>query len=289
MKKHLLMLAAAAAFLACSGHHDPENNDVVDTPTEEPTDDTTTVAPEETVDSAYQRNVCVMEFTGQHCSFCPKGYTYMAYVVEKYYSDIAYIIAIHNTGSGSDDFAFDATEQVFADSGAGSNPYSYIDMRTLAPITSDTEGAFSAAIKSSLNDYPAHCGLSMASTYSDGQVSVKINLTSELTDKYYLAAWVVEDGITAYQLNGSAEQSDYKHHHVARALVSESYKGDSLGTIEAGEEVSKTYSFTVSSEWELENTTILALAIDSDGYVNNCLDCEILNGETEYQLLTTEN
>ncbi len=294
-----LTVMLAGGVVACSGESDDDiitsgsgnNGSTGSTDGTEGTDGTDDsgvtggTEGEETVVPTFKRNVCVMEFTGQHCSFCPEGYTYMYYYVHRYYEDTAYIIAMHNTGSGSDDFAFEATEAVFADYGIGSNPYSLIDMRETAPLTGDTSGAFRTAIENSINNYPAECGVGVSSTYDSASqtAEVTIKLYSGKTASYYVAAWVVENGIVAYQLNGGTGEDDYTHHYVARALVSSSYKGDSLGSVEVNTETSKTYTLSVDSSWNLEKTEVYALAITADGYVNNVASCAIDGGVTDYE------
>ena len=147
--------------------------------------------------------------------------------------------------------------------------------------------AFKDYLGNSLNDYPAHCGVAVKSTYdqASGQADIAVRLTSEKSEAYRIAVFVVEDRIVAEQNNGGTHISDYTHRHVGRQMLSASYKGDSLGTVEAGKEATKNYSLTVDSAWNLENTTIYALGISADGYVNNMAVCQIVNGDTNYDYI----
>jgi hypothetical protein len=73
---------------------------------------------------------------------------------------------------------------------------------------------------------------------------------------------------------------------VARKLVtSYGISGEKLGDnamIPAGEEAEASWTFDVDPAWNLQNTEIYALAIDSNGYVNNMNVCHIDGGDSGY-------
>jgi hypothetical protein len=52
--------------------------------------------------------------------------------------------------------------------------------------------------------------------------------------------------------------------------------------IPAGEEAEGSWTFDVDPAWNLQNTEIYALAIDSNGYVNNMNVCQIDGGDSGY-------
>lgn len=243
---------------------------------------TATEAP--AVPSRFVREICVMEFTGQWCAQCPGGYQYLYYVVSTKYPDNAHIIALHNNTGGKDEMALAIEPEIFKNYSLTGYPSAVIDMRDPSPLTSDTGGILTKSLKSSETDYPAHCGVAV-STEGTETVNVKVRIASEKSSDYSLAIWVVENGIKATQNVGGTYKDDYTHGHVARRLVSANWKGDSIGGIPAGEEAEKTYTIAIDPEWNLDNTSVYALAIDAQGYVNNMAVCPILNGNTGYRYI----
>ena len=102
---------------------------------------------------------------------------------------------------------------------------------------------------------------------------------------------VVQDGITGYQKHGTyGELDDYVHNHVVRQVVTaytDTFTGEKLtgdGVILSGEEASKTWALEIDSRWVLENTSVYALALDRNGYVNNMNVCQIDGGDSGYDL-----
>jgi hypothetical protein len=57
--------------------------------------------------------------------------------------------------------------------------------------------------------------------------------------------------------------------------------GDRIGDIKAGAEASKDYVFDFNQDWNEANTYVYALAIDSEGFVNNMNICSI-KGNSDY-------
>lgn len=245
------------------------------------------VQPATPVVSRFVRNVCIMEFTGQWCAQCPTGYNYLWYVVSKNYPETAHIIALHDNSSGIDDLAIPVQKELFSTFKLEGYPSAVIDLRDTSPLTSDAGGSLKKAIESSLNDYPAHCGVAVASDYDEKsrKASVTVRLTPEVAGEYRIALWVIEDNIVAKQNVGGTYTDKYTHNHVARRLVSENWKGDNLGNTVAGKEVSKKYEINVDEDWKLDDTSVFALAVDASGYVNDMAVCPLKNGKTDYEYL----
>lgn len=238
--------------------------------------------------SRFVRKVCIMEFTGQWCAQCPTGYNYLWYVVSRNYAETAHIIALHDNSSGNDEMAIPVQKELFSAFKLEGYPSAVIDLRDASPLTSDTDGSLKKAIETSLNDYPAHCGVAVASDYDEvsGKASVTVRLFPEVAGEYRIALWVIEGNIVGSQNNGGIYTDTYTHNHVARRLVSEHWKGDNLGSIPAGKEVLKTYEIKVDNLWNLDNTSVFALAVDASGYVNNMAVCPLRNGNTDYEYVS---
>lgn len=231
--------------------------------------------------SRFVRNICVMEFTGQWCSQCPAGYNYLWFVISKKYADTAHIMALHN----DDDMSLDLETEIFRNYSLSGYPAVVVDMRDPSLLNGDVNGVLPKSLKNSVDNYPAHCGVAV-STSGSGTVTVTAKLFSERGSEYSLAVWVVEDGIVTWQNVGGANNENYTHGHVARRLVSSSWRGDSLGNVPAEEEVVKTYTIVPDGVWNLDNTMVYVLAIDAEGHVNNMAVCPIKDGNADYRYVT---
>lgn len=253
-------------------------------------------------ESQYVRKVCLMEFTGQWCSLCPEGGRALSSILDLQYNTggkhPVYVLALHGDSGGADNLALNVTREIANTFGNPGFPAYLIDLRVVGPLNKEREKLYTA-----LNEclgyterdeeghkiqippkYPAHCGVAVKSVYdpTSGKASVSVKIASEKTGQYRLALWVVEDGIKGPQKDGSKEIEDYIHNHVARRLVSASYKGDPMGEIASGAEQTKSYEIPVDAAWNLDKTQLYTLAIDDQGYVNNMAVCAFANGDTDY-------
>ena len=102
---------------------------------------------------------------------------------------------------------------------------------------------------------------------------------------YRMAAYAVEDRIVARQtISGNTVNENYLHRHVVRQMLSASVSGDDMGVLAAGQENIHTFDFAVDSAWNLENMTVVVLAIDENGHVNNVAQCQLNGGRVEYEM-----
>ena len=146
-------------------------------------------------------------------------------------------------------------------------------------------------LKAAYNEHTPHCGVAGSSTLAaDGSnAKVEVKITSELTSEYRVVVLIVQDQIVGYQKHGEyGELDDYIHKHVVRSVVTEyvgTFTGEKMtsdGKIAAGEEAVKTWTVDIDRRWVLANTKVYALALDSNGYVNNMNVCAIDGGDSGY-------
>ena len=110
-------------------------------------------------------------------------------------------------------------------------------------------------------------------------------LFSEKSMDYSMAAYAVEDRVVAWQTtSGNSRNENYVHRHVVRKLLSSSVAGDALGVVNADQEKEHSYEFNVDPSWNLENMSVVVLAIDKDGHVNNVAQCALNGGSVEYEM-----
>lgn len=233
----------------------------------------------EQVDSQFARHIAVWEFTGAWCTNCPSGYSNINYVVSRsdLYKETVHLMAFHSNYSGEDALALPdgMTDKIMTDEGVSSHgfPSFLTDLRTGGGLLTGAD--FKNSLVESIEEYPAHCGVALESEVKDGKAEVTVKLSSEMSAAYRIAVFVVEDRVKHYQKDATITHEEYNHRHVVRQIVSATYKGDRLGDVDAGKEVSKSYEMTLDSAWNPEETYIYALAIDADGTVNNVNVCKV--------------
>lgn len=233
--------------------------------------------------SAYRRHMALWEFTGTWCAFCPEGYNNMKFVISRNndYAETVRIMAFHSSSSGEDPMALAETDEIMKSLDVGDNFPSYIlDMNLNGSLSSITD--VSEDLSRELKENPAHCAVAVESSLQEGKAHVEVKIVSERDQTYRLAVFVVEDGIVSPQTLPTGTSATYVHDHVVRKIVSSSFRGDRVGRLSYGEEMSKSYTIELSDGWNIENTYLYALAINEDGIVNNMNICSINGGNSPY-------
>ena len=239
------------------------------------------IAGQEEIESRFERNVCVMEFTGTWCAQCPEGAVTLNYLVSKAYAGKAYALAFHN----NDEYAIPAEQELMKIFKWEGYPAFVTDMMPES-TGSLNDGGCAASIDRSLYDTETHCGVAVESSHEAGKVTVKAKVFSEKTMDYRIAAYVIEDKVVGEQTLGTGQvQEDYTHRHMVRKMLCGNVRGDSLGEIKAEEETEKTFTFDVEDGWNVENLSVAVLAINEDGHVNNMAVCAADAGKTEYEYI----
>lgn len=238
------------------------------------------VTAEPVLESRFVRNICLMEFTDGSCSFCPDASRYIDRNILSKNPDV-HLMAFHEKDQWkSDQFAL-----LFERLELKATPAASVDMRTGFSLEQGERDKAKTEISLSARKYPAHCGVSVESSVENGTASVMVTLFSELSADYYLAVYIVEDGVKGYQLDGSIEYEDYYHQFVVRQMLSATVYGDGLGRVTAETEKAKEYTFSCDSAWNLSKTYVYALALDTDGYINNMQVCLLDGGSAGYEYL----
>ena len=238
--------------------------------------DYTLVGDSSDVESRFKRNVCVMEFTGQWCSYCPDAAQLLEYYASGMYKGQFHTLAFHN----NDEFTIPAEAELSKKFSIVTHPSFVTDMRESGNLTGN---ACRLSIETSLYETQTHSAVAITSEVTDGKCKVSARLFSEKSMKYAMAAYAVENDIVAWQTTGTGKDASYVHKHVVRKLLSSSINGDDLGTVNADQEKEHSFEFDVDPAWNLDKMTIAVLAIDKNGHVNNMAVCALNGGSVDYE------
>lgn len=234
------------------------------------------------VEEKYFRRVCVMDATGTWCTNCPAAGQTLD-LLAKNRPDRMIILAVHGP-KGQDPMytpVVDMLDKMFK---IAAYPMAVVDLRSSA----DAAGLSNAVIDAydeSRNDYPATCGLRIESSYNEStnKIDITVGITSNAGGEYRLAAFILEDGITAEQIQDGYQIPDFKHFNVVRKLLASNLMGDSVGNLKVDTEVTKEFSTEVDPEWVVDNLRVAVYATDVNGYINNAAQCNVINGSCDYK------
>ena len=296
MKKYIKFLMPLLAFACISACTDtgitpePDQNENPDQTeqTQQP-DQSEPLGPGPDFVSKYQKHVALWEFTGAWCANCPAGYTNLNFTLTAYskYTDCVHMMAFHSDIEGKDDLAIDATDQIMIDMNVAALgfPSYVVDMSLGGSLVESV--MLKEHLDQAMSDNPCYCGVAVSSEVADGQANVVLKLMSEVNASWRVGVYVIEDKVKYYQKDGMREYDEYTHRHVVRQIASASYKGDRIGSqvTPAGTELVADYKIAIDSAWNLDNTYIYVLALDSDGHVNNMNHCVINGGNYDYNTL----
>ena len=221
-----------------------------------------------------ERSVLIEDFTGQNCRNCPDAHAVID-LLSQQYGDAVIAVSIP---AGS--FGVPVEYTSFSDNYIGlmqpeGNEYNdrwNIDSWP-AGVVNRAGGAkehdkWAADVRSALAS-PSAAAIEVSARVDDGKVLIdtEISPKSDLTAKLQL--WIVEDGIVAFQRNGSKRIPDYVHNHVFRAAVNGIW-GESV-SLSSGIHRSASHSIavrnTATEVWNPENLSVVAFLYDDSGVI----------------------
>lgn len=287
MKRIINVLALSAALTGCLCCSDPV--DGPDVPLEQPgqTDQPVTQKPGPDFESQFEKHVALWEFTGAWCANCPEGYNNMNFTLTAYpeFTDCVHPMAFHSNKEDEDDLAIPETYEIMDAMNVLSSGFpSYaVDMMLGGSLVANV--ALVDHLRQTMEENPAYCGVAVSSSADGSAASVNVRIYSEADASWRVGIYVVEDKVKYHQNKSGTYIESYTHRHVVRAIVSDSFRGDRIGSkiISAGTEASADYEIVMDPEWNPENTYIYVLAIDSEGHVNNMNHCLLNGGESDYR------
>jgi hypothetical protein len=286
MKKYIFMLLAVMVMGCTDSPVDPTPGPEQPEQPDQPSQPSQPSKPDADFESRFIKQIALWDFTGAWCNFCPGGLRNISFVLtaNPQFADCVHTMAFHSNSEGEDDLALPdgMTDRIMTDMNLISFgfPSFLLDMKIGGTLAEGSN--LSNDLKQIAEDYPTYCGVALSSAVADGKATVNAKLFSEFDTTWRLAAFVVENKIKYYQMDGMQRKENATHNHVVRQIVSASYRGDRLGQVAADAEASKEYVFDVDPVWNLENTFIYVLAIDAEGVVNNMNYCLLNGGESDY-------
>ncbi len=227
----------------------------------------------ETTDTAsFAKNVLIMEFVSFDCVYCPDVSTVLEEAAEKKHPGRIDVISVHGKLEQDDPMEFSGYrpfQNYFY--GVTGYPGVIIDQRDdlVSVGTFDTSGS---GFLGRLNT-PSPVGIALSSSVEQEntiRVEVQVANKGDASGDYRLAVAVLENDIPYRQadlVDGSLHWiEDYRHQHVLRAFLSESYFGDPVENLPQNGIYAKTFTYRVPSGYKTQNLSLVAYVIEAKGF-----------------------
>ena len=227
------------------------------------------------------KQILIEEFTGHQCGNCPEGAETIE-ILKELYCDHVISVAIHagyfaevNTHGEKYTYEYrtedgNAIDTYFEASSSGV-PNGMINRKEIEGDITLTPASWATEVAEMLLEDPV-LDINVNSSYIANSRELEINIDvvfiESMNDYLMLSVYFVEDSIVSWQKDYDASPADvefYAHNHVLRAAINGAW-GEQIvsGQINANDVKSKSYNYIVNSEWEIENSSIVAFVYKND-------------------------
>jgi len=239
-----------------------------------------TLGPPETGD----RKVLIEEFTGVQCVNCPQGSAEIENLLGLY-GDQLIAVSIHS-GFFADpfneseyDFRIEKGEQIEGFLGEPVGYPSAVINRKQVPnrTTLQAAQALWAGLIADAATQAALVNLQLDLDFNSDDRALSIAISAipiESINDLSLTVMITENNIQDFQLTPDGEQSDYKHKHVLRDVLTK-FDGSPIGNLQKGILFEKTFDYSLPIEWQVENCEVIVFLS------RNGTDKEVLQVEAD--------
>jgi len=240
----------------------------------------------------YIRKVLVEEFSTEKCPNCPAVGRYLSGIVK---ANENVILMTHHTGYYFDDYTIDESVElkVFYN-GSTWAPAAMMDRHYNGKENDYTNKVNPGPVFWPGNPYGgrriddrlsqlSYVDVNIDGVYNDDTRELTVNINgvfrNDINDQVGLSVWIIEDGIISDQQAG-ALGSDYEHHGVARAVLSETF-GDTIKTSTiSGQSYSANYQYTLPTDFVDRNISVIAFV----NYINDSVNNRSILNANQFEL-----
>lgn len=236
---------------------------------------------------SFSRKVLVTQFTGTGCGYCPYMINLLRTFSGKEANKGKFVLAAYHSYNQSDPAYI--SSGVNRAMGISGYPSVALDLKSSTKYTNynSIEG-FEKIFATEYASSGAKAAISVSTVLDAPQVVVKARIKASEEGEYRIAAWLLEDGISAKQSNYGASGEFDVHDNCVRMVMGRNTTTDFTGTkvnLKAGEEAEQYFLMELKSGWVGENChAIVFVSTTSDGRaftVNNVTDCP-MNATVQY-------
>lgn len=244
--------------------------DIVEPPFEDAP--TTTTNPTDTTN----RMVLVEDFTGFKCPNCPEASHLLHTWLEGKYKDKIIVVGIHAgilakpNGSGLfiTDYRTPVGTELWTAFQLDHIPVASINRTLESGVHWMEKGVWDGRIADEVAKAP-EVDLTITTTFNDASRLLSVSVENEFlvagTAKENLIVYLIEDNIIDVQDSVGIHILDYNHRNVLRGSLNTTW-GENLSTtsITAGSKITKSYTYTVPANYNINNCSIVAFVHNDD-------------------------
>ncbi|MGM9804122.1 MAG: Omp28 family outer membrane lipoprotein [Muribaculaceae bacterium] len=218
------------------------------------------------VEPESNRCILIEDFTGQNCPNCPDAMVKLSELHEAF-GDAVVAVGIYGgpfgkTVSGKYYPLTTETGDYYATKlNIQEQPSGYFNRKVMS-----TNANLWASIATELLTSKTYANLLISNAYDADSRQLSIDINVESLKDYSnarLQVWLVEDNVVSRQkLSDNTTDLEYVHNHVFRASVNDR-DGDPV-TLVMNKPITKTYTTTLSTEWNEANMAVVAFVFTSE-------------------------
>ena len=227
-------------------------------------------------ENSVPRKPLLEHFSTTRCPNCPAAHTNITNWLRTR-PDIIHLI--HHCGYYTDAYTVSESQSLitfYNDGGSTYAPAVMLDRRHITddpgPVFFPSTGTTPALFDQELN-YPAFITVDMDGSYDPSTRTVNLTVSGQLVGEILetsprLSVYIMEDGLVGTQ---SGASGSYTHNCVMRDAISDggAWGEPDVVSTTVGSTYSKSYTYTLNSNWVVENLTIIAFVNNHDSDVNN--------------------
>jgi hypothetical protein len=245
---------------------------------------------QEIVTTRPQLKAAIFEnFTGLNCPYCPGGATAMQNSINANPGKV-WGIAVHvgyfaEPQSGQPDFRTSFGQSLVSQANISGYPNATVNRHFFSDLSSSggtgmgTTAYGTAAAR--IIQQPAYANIGFQSSFNNETreltVEVEVYYVENLPfgiESNFINVALTESNLIAYQAGGG---SSYNHKRVLRHLITGQW-GDEISEVQAGSLVTKTYTYTVSEDWNASNCELVVFLSETHQEIINGAGATLIDG-----------
>jgi len=227
------------------------------------------------------KQILIEEYTGHECGNCPRGDEEME-LLKSLYCDHIIPVSIHAgffaDVNSSGKYTYDYRTQTGNEldeyfNASVSVPAALINRKQTDGDYTYTISQWTGIVVELLKEKPVmDINLELSYNISSREMNVDIGVVfiNAMNEDLMLSVYFIEDSLKSWQKDyslptGQQDIEFYSHNHVLRDAVNGVW-GESIlnGQVDANDVKSKTYNYTINSEWVIENSSVVDFVYKSD-------------------------
>ena len=220
--------------------------------------------------NAQLRNVVLEEFTGINCQYCPQGHAIAQALADSNDGRVV-LVNIHQgsfavPSSGQPDFRTQFGDAIAGQTGLTGYPSGTVNRHVFPDMSATTalnRGQWTP-VSPRIFSLPSEVNIGFETSFDSitRELTVNVELfytNNSNTSINYINVALLENNVIAYQSNGGA---NYNHKHMLRWLLTDQW-GDTTQTTTQGSLVTKTYTYTVPANFNIDNCDVAVYVAES--------------------------